>query len=71
MPNLVLYIKGMRTSDQISNTAEHCKDISIEEIKSYLSKIQPDISNDKFTISQENDKTRSFLEGTEYIITFN
>ena len=59
----------MRTSDQISSTAEHCRDISIEEVKSYLSKIQPDISNDKFTISQENDKTRSFLEGTEYIIT--
>lgn len=61
----------MRTCEQILDTAEHCTDITVEEVQSYLSKIQPDISNDKFTISQENDKTRSFLEGTEYIITKN
>ena len=46
----------MRSIEMITSTSEHCTDISIQEVESYLAKIKPDITNNKFTISQENDK---------------
>ena len=58
----------MRSVEQITNTSEHCTDITIQEVESYLAKIKPDIANNKFIISQENDKNRKFLEDTEYVI---
>ena len=58
----------MRSVEQITNTSEHCTDITIQEVEAYLARIKPDITNNKFTISQENDKNRKFLENTEYII---
>lgn len=61
----------MRSVEQITNISEHCTDISIKEVESYLAKIKPDITNNKFTISQENDKNKKFLESTEYIIDQN
>ena len=57
----------MRSNEEISDTREHCTDITIDEVKSYLSKIQPDIKNNNFTISRENEKTISFLESSVYI----
>ncbi len=59
----------MRLPEQIFDISEHCIDISCEEVNSYLSRIFPDIRNDKFTISQENIKNKQFLENTEYIIS--
>lgn len=58
----------MRSVEQITSTSEHCTDITIQEVESYLARIKPDIANNKFTISQENDKNKKFLENTEYII---
>lgn len=58
----------MRSVEQITNTSEHCTDITIQEVESYLAQIRPDIANNKFTISQENVKNRQFLENTEYVI---
>ena len=58
----------MRSVEQITSTSEHCTDITIKEVESYLARIKPDIANNKFTISQENDKNKKFLESTEYII---
>lgn len=58
----------MRSVEQITSTSEHCTDITIQEVESYLVRIKPDIANNKFTISQENDKNKKFLESTEYII---
>lgn len=58
----------MRFPEEISDTKEHCTDITIEEVSNYLSKIFPDIKNGKFTISQENVKNTNFLENTEYVI---
>ena len=57
----------MRSCEEILNPYEHCTDITIEEVQSYLAKIQPDIKDGKFTISRENEKTISFLENSEYI----
>lgn len=57
----------MRSCDEISDSREHCTDITIAEIQAYLAKIQSDIQNDKFTVSRENEKTISFLESSEYI----
>ena len=59
----------MRSVEQITNISEHCTDITIQEVESYLAKIKPDITNNKFIISQENDKNRKFLEDTEYVIS--
>lgn len=61
----------MRSVEQITNTSEHCTDISIQEVEAYLARIKPDITNNKFTISQENNKNKQFLENTEYIIDQN
>ena len=61
----------MRSVEQITSTSEHCIDITIQEVESYLARIKPDIANNKFTISQENDKNKKFLESTEYIIDQN
>ena len=61
----------MRSVEQITSTSEHCTDITIQEVESYLARIKPDIANNKFTISQENDKNKKFLESTEYIIDQN
>ena len=61
----------MRSVEQITSTSEHCTDITIQEVESYLARIKPDIANNKFTISQENDKNKNFLESTEYIIDQN
>ena len=58
----------MRSVEQITSTSEHCTDITIQEVESYLVRIKLDIANNKFTISQENDKNKKFLESTEYII---
>lgn len=58
----------MRSVEQITSTSEHCTDITIQEVESYLARIKTDIANNKFTISQENDKNKKFLESTEYII---
>lgn len=57
----------MRSCEEISDPREHCTDITIAEVQSYLAKIQPDIQYDKFTVSRENEKTISFLESSEYI----
>ena len=57
----------MRSCEEIFDSHEHCIDITIDEVKSYLAKIQPDIKNGKFTVSRENEKTISFLESSEYI----
>lgn len=57
----------MRSCEEILDPREHCTDITIAEVQSYLAKIQPDIQNDKFTVSRENEKTISFLESSEYI----
>ena len=55
---------SMRSSNEIFDSREHCIDITIDEVKSYLAKIQPDIKNDKFIVSRENEKTISFLESS-------
>lgn len=60
----------MRTAEEIANSSEHCTDITMQEIQSYLDKIRPDISKGKFTISQENDKNRKFLESSEFLIKY-
>ncbi len=57
----------MRSCEEILDPHEHCTDITIDEVKSYLAKIHPDIKNGKFTVSRENEKTISFLENSEYV----
>jgi len=58
----------MRKAEEIGNTAEHCTDITIQEVQSYLDRIRPEIVKGQFTISQENDKNKKFLEGSAYLI---
>ena len=57
----------MRSVEQITSTSEHCTDITIQEVESYLARIKPDIANNKFTISQENDKNKNFTYIIKYI----
>lgn len=58
----------MRSPEKIFDTREHCTDITIEEIINFLSKIMIDVKNNRFTISQQNEKNIKFLESSEYII---
>ena len=32
----------MRSVEQITNTSEHCTDITIQEVEAYLARIKPD-----------------------------
>ena len=36
---------NMSSCEEISDPREHCTDITIAEVQSYLAKIQPDIQN--------------------------
>lgn len=59
----------MRDSNQIITTAEHCTDITEEEVCSYLNQIHSKIKCDDWSLSMNHEKTNNFLYESNFNIS--
>lgn len=59
----------MRVSNQIKSTAEHCTDITEEEVCLYLNQIHFKLKCNEWSISLHHEKTNNFLYESNFNIS--